>query len=427
MSWRNKIKIPGLRWWIIGLLFLGSVNNYLDRQTLSILAPTIQKDLSISDAQYGTVANLFLVAYGVAFLISGRVADRLGTRLSLLIFMTWWSVASMFTATARSVFSLGFWRFMLGAGEAGHYTTSPKVVSEWFPPKERGMAVAIYSVGATVGATIAPVLIVLLHEKWGWQATFLIIGLSGFLVVAPWYLFFYHPTQSPFLTQRERDLILSEGATVAAGSSTPKTKPSEWALWREVLSRREVWLLLVARALASPLWFFYAFWYPKYLYSERHLSQSQLAVTWVIYLAADIGTLAGGFFSDLLIKRGLAPAGARMWVLLGCAALIPLSILIPSMPSAGLDVAISTVVVMAGMGWVVTAGTLVVDLIPQRLVATAFGVVATGSTLGAVAMNEVVKRLASAGHYHTWFLIMGLIHPLVWLLLWTTKVHRPKS
>ncbi|MCX7888074.1 MAG: MFS transporter, partial [Verrucomicrobiae bacterium] len=400
--------------------------NYMDRQTLSILAPTIQKDLHMSETQYGTVCNLFLVAYGVAFLISGRVADRLGTRLSLLIFVTWWSVASILTATARSVFSLGFWRFMLGAGEAGHYTTSPKVVSEWFPPKERGIAVAIYSVGATVGGTIAPVLVVLLHERWGWQATFLIIGLSGFLVVLPWYLFFYHPSKSPFVTEREREMILSACAHEDAAQAAA-AKQSEWALWREVLSRRELWLLLLARSLTAPLWFFYLFWYPKYLYSVRHLAQSELAITWVIYLAADIGSLGGGFLSDLLIKRGLAPPVARMWVMLGCACVVPLSILIPSLPSAGLDVAASAVVILAGLAWVITAGTLVVDLIPPRLVATAFGVVATGSTIGAMLMNEVVKHLASAGRYHTWFVIMGLIHPLVWLLLWSAKVHRPKS
>ncbi|MCX7887757.1 MAG: MFS transporter [Verrucomicrobiae bacterium] len=427
MSWLNKIKIPGLRWWIVALLFLGSVNNYLDRQTLSVLAPTIQKELSISDKEYGTIANLFLVAYGMAFLVSGRVADRLGTRLSLLIFVTWWSLAGILTATARSAVSLGFWRFMLGLGEAGHYTTSPKVVSEWFPPKERGIAVAIYSVGATVGGTIAPVLIVMLNQHWGWQATFLIIGLSGFLVVVPWYLIFHHPSKSPFVTERERQMILSATASAPRDAEQAGAKPSEWRLWREVLGRREIWLLLAARACTAPVWFFYLFWFPKYLYSERHLSQAELAVTWIIYLAADIGTLGGGFLSGLLVKRGMHAPSARMRVMLGCACVMPLSMLVPLMPSASWVVFVSALVILADLAWVVNAGTMVVDLIPGRLVATAFGVVATGSTIGAMLMNEVVKHLASAGRYHTWFVIMGLIHPLVWLLLWSAKVHQRKS
>jgi len=419
-----KLKIPGLRWWIIGLLFLGSVKNYLDRQTLAILAPTIQSQLSISDTAYGNISNLFLFAYGIAFLISGRMADRLGTRLSMMICMTWWSLAGMCTALARSAVSLGAMRFLLGLGEAGHYTICPKVVSEWFPAKERGVAVAIYSVGATVGATIAPILIVLLNERWGWQATFLSVGAAGFLWLLPWYLFFYHPEKSPHLTERERELVRSAAACEATSGSAAAVKQTEWNLWREVLSRRELWLLLLARASTSPVWFFYQFWFPKYLYSERHLTQSELSITWVIFLAADIGSLAGGYFSGRLIKRGIPAPSARLWVMLGSACLVPSCLLIPWMPSANGAVLISCVVIFADLAWIISAGTLVVDLMPQRLVATAFGVVATGSTAGGMLMNEVVKRLAEAGRYDTWFVIMALIHPLVWLLLWGTKVHR---
>jgi len=388
------VKIPGLRWWTVGLLFLGSVNNYLDRQTLSVLAPTIQSALSISDAAYGTISNMFLVAYGVAFLISGRIADRLGTRLSWMIFMSWWSVAAMCTALARSAFSLGLMRFLLGLGEAGHYTTSPKVVSEWFPPKERGVAVSIYSVGATVGGTIAPVLIVMLNQRWGWQATFVTIGASGLLVLAAWCALFHRPEKNPFITDGERDMILS-GAQAASNAAQPhQAKPTEWSLWREVLSRRELWLLLLARAATAPVWFFFMFWFAKYLYSARGLSQTELSVTWIIFLAADIGTLSGGFLSSLLIKRGMPAPSARMRVMLGCACVVPLSLLVPLMPSAPLAILISAIVILADLAWIINAGTMVVDLIPPRLVATSFGVIATGSALGGMLMNEVVKRLA---------------------------------
>ena len=166
-------KIPHLRWWIAGMLFLASVLNYLDRQTLSILAPTIQKELTLSNTDYAFVVNLFLVAYTTATLLSGWVVDRLGVRVSLALFVGWWSIANMLTGLAKSPFSLGAFRFLLGLGEAGGYTASPKVVSQWFPPKDRGIAVGLYSVGGAIGATIAPVLVLTLAEHFGWRGAFI--------------------------------------------------------------------------------------------------------------------------------------------------------------------------------------------------------------------------------------------------------------
>ena len=154
------MKIPRLRWWIGGLLFLASVLNYIDRQTLSLLAPVIQADLGLSDAHYGNIVSLFLAAYTLGYLFSGRIVDALGTRVSLALFVGWWSVANALTGFARSGFSLGGFRFLLGLGEAGGYTASPKVVAEWFPAKERGVAVGLYSVGGAVGATLAPILVI---------------------------------------------------------------------------------------------------------------------------------------------------------------------------------------------------------------------------------------------------------------------------
>ena len=149
-------KIPGLRWWIVTLIFGASVLNYIDRQTLSVLAPTIQKDLKLSNEDYASVLNLFLIAYTTASLLSGKVVDKLGVRVSLALFVGWWSVANILTGFARSAGSLGLFRFLLGLGEAGNWTAAPKAVADWFPARERGIAIGIYTLGATVGATIAP-------------------------------------------------------------------------------------------------------------------------------------------------------------------------------------------------------------------------------------------------------------------------------
>ena len=415
------LRIRGLRWWIVALLFFASAKNYLDRQTLSILAPTIQTDLHISDAAYGNIVNLFLLAYGFAYLISGRITDWLGSRLSMVVFMTWWSVAGMLTALVQSAASLGCVRFLLGLGEAGNYTVAPKVVSEWFPPRERGVAIGIYTLGATVGATAAPLLIVGLNEHWGWQATFAVIGATGLVWLIPWFWLYYRPQEHPRITKAERALVPRPPESPAAGAA----KESEWSRWRAVLTRRDVWLLLAARMFTDPVWYFYQFWLAKYLYTVRHVDQKQLGVTWVVYLAADVGTLGGGLLSGWMVKRGATPMGGRLWAMLACACLVPFSCLVPLAPTVPLALAISMAVVLAHMAWLINVSALVVDAVPQKILGTAFGVIAAGSTFGGLLMNEVVKRLATSGHYETWFVLMAFLHPLVWLALWVARIHRP--
>jgi ACS family hexuronate transporter-like MFS transporter len=338
----------------------------------------------------------------------------------MALFMTWWSLAAVLTAFARSAGSLGFVRFLLGLGEAGNYTVAPKVVSEWFPPRERGVAIGIYTMGATIGATVAPLLIVSLNVRWGWQLTFALIGATGLLWLAPWLWLYYRPEQHPRLTDGERTVVpaaVEENPSWAAGS--------EWKRWAAVLSRRDVWLLLLARMATDPLWYFFQFWLAKYLFTVRHLEQAQLGITWVVFLAADIGTLGGGLLSGFWIQRGTHPLKSRLWAMLASACVVPLACCIPAAPSVGLVLALSMAVVLAHLAWLTNVSALVVDSIPRHLVGTAFGIVAAGSTFGGVLMNEVVKRLATTGHYDTWFLLMGFMHPLVWFLLWAGRIHRP--
>ena len=419
----SLLRICGLRWWIVALLFLASAKNYLDRQTLSILAPTIQTDLHISDGAYGNIVNLFLLAYGFAYLVSGRITDWLGCRLSMLVFMGWWSIAGMLTAVVRSAASLGCVRFLLGLGEAGNYTVAPKVVAEWFPPKERGVAIGIYTLGATLGATAAPLLVVGLNERWGWQATFAVIGATGLVWLIPWFWLYHEPQQHPRITEAERALVPSP----AAAPPVDAAQETEWSRWRTVLTRRDVWLLLAARMFTDPVWYFYQFWLAKYLYTVRHVEQRQLGVTWVVYLAADIGTLGGGLLSGWLVKRGATPPEGRLWAMLVCACLVPLTCMVPLAPTVPLALAVSMVVVLAHMAWLINVSALVVDSVPRNIVGTAFGIVAAGSTFGGLWMNEIVKRLATAGHYETWFVLMAFLHPLVWLALWAARIHRPMA
>jgi ACS family hexuronate transporter-like MFS transporter len=428
-------KIPHLRWWIAGMLFLASVLNYLDRQTLSILAPTIQQELSLTDQDYALVVNLFLVAYTVATLLSGRVVDRLGVRVSLALFVGWWSVANLLTGFARSIVSLGIYRFLLGLGEAGNWTAAPKAVSDWFPARERGIAIGIYTLGATIGATIAPILIVGIASRYGWQMAFVVTGVAGLVWLVPWLWLYRRPAEHPRLTDQERThlgLPSPEAAAAPQRAADSALHPQAAAAekpegWLVVLRRREVWLLMFTRLLTDPVWYFYQFWFAKYLYGERGVSQLGLSITFVIFLAADFGALGGGWFSGQLIKRRHSPPASRLWIMAAAACLMPLSALVPQVTTVNVVLALGMVVVFAHMTWLINLSSLVVDLIPQRSLATTFGVIAAGSSLGGMVMNWAVGRLVTHASYGPAFVVMACVHPLAILLVWRLRRNSTAS
>lgn len=411
------IKIPHLRWWIVALIFFASVLNYIDRQALSILAPTIQKDLKLSNADYASVINYFLIAYTVATLLSGKLVDRLGVRVSLALFVGWWSIANILTGFARSAGSLGFFRGLLGLGEAGNWTAAPKAVSEWFPAKERGLAIGIYTLGATLGATIAPLLIVAVASWHSWQAAFVVTGAAGLLWLGPWLWLYRRPQEHPRLADAERALIAA-GTPDAANATVTE---AGWGNWWQLFARREIWLLIFGRMLTDPVWYFFQFWFAKYLYDGRGLDQKQLSITWVVFLAADIGVLGGGWLSGLLIKRRHAPATSRLRVMLACAAIVPLAAAIPFVDSLWLVLAVGMMAVLAHMAWLINLSALVVDIVPKGSVGSAFGIVATGSSLGGLMMNKAVGALVTDLSYDPAFHFMALLHPLAWVLLWQLR------
>lgn len=404
------------------MIFFASVLNYIDRQTLSILAPTIQQDLKLTNEDYASVLNLFLVAYTIASLLSGRIVDKFGVRMSLALFVGWWSVANILTGFARSVGSLGLFRFLLGLGEAGNWTAAPKAVSEWFPARERGIAIGIYTLGATVGATVAPILIVALATWHSWQAAFVVAGVAGLLWLIPWLWLYRRPEEHPRINDAERTLIVT-GAQVPDPAAA-QAQSDGWGKWWQVFVRREVWLLIFGRMLTDPVWYFFQFWFAKYLYDGRGLDQKQLAVTWVVYLAADIGVLGGGWLSGRLIKRRVAPSQSRLWVMLGCAGVVPLAAAIPHVNALWLVLGLGMLAVLAHMAWLINLSALVVDIVPKRALGFTFGVVATGSSLGGMMMNKAVGGLVTNLSYDPAFHFMLLLHPLAWVLLWQLRPKR---
>jgi MFS transporter, ACS family, hexuronate transporter len=407
------MKIAGLRWWIVGLLFLAAVLNYLDKNTLALLAPTIQRDLGLDDQDYANIQNAFQAAYTLALLASGILVDRLGSRLSLALFVCWWSLANVFTSLARSGASLGGLRFLLGVGEAGNWTASPKTVSEWFPGRERGLAIGIYTAGTPIGMTLAPLLTVWLAEAFGWRSAFVVTGLFGLAWVVPWVLFCRPVKTHRLLTDREREWILADAA-----SETNLTAGQGWT-WLQALGRVEVWCLLIGRMVSDPVWFFYQNWYPKYLVSVRGLSQAQVTITWVMFLAAGLGSLAGGWAAGRFIKRGRSPAQVRLLIMLGCALLMPFSPMVASASSTSFSLVFASVIVFAHLAWLTNISALVVDVVPRLSLGKVFGLVAAGSSLGAIAMNDLVAGLVKHYSYTNWFVIASGLHLAVFpLVMW---------
>ena len=405
-------RIPHLRWWIIALLFCSTVINYVDRQTLSILARTIQDDLGMTDMDYARVVQAFLLAYTIVYLFAGRLTDRLGARWSMVLFLGWWSVANFLTAFSRSARSLGVFRFLLGLGEAGNYTAAPKAVSEWLPAKDRALAVGIYTAGATVGATIAPPLIAWLATLYGWRGAFVITAVLGLLWLGPWLWLYRSPWQHPRITEAEKTIVPPRQA------ATPGGKVSEWQHWKAVLLDRRAWLLTASRMLTDPVWYFYLFWFPKYLTDARGLSLAEVGkVAWVVYLAADVGSLAGGWLSGFLIRRGIQPVASRLRVMSMVVMVVPFGALIAFNPSVELALLFGAVVALGHLTWQVTLGALIVDIWPQRTVATVFGLIAAGSGFGGLLSTDLVGRLVTSYSYVPVFALMALLHPCALLLV----------
>ena len=394
------------RWALLALLFASTVINYLDRQALSILATTIQADLHITDLAYARIVQGFLLAYTVAYLLAGRITDGLGSRLALALFVGWWSIANLLTGIARSAFQLGAARFALGLGEPGNYTVGSKVIAEHFPPGERGLAFGIYTAGAMVGATLAPPLIGGVALTYGWRSAFLVTGVAGLVWLAAWLL--VHPREP-------------RPARVAGAAG-------EKALWMDLLRDRSLWLLVFSRAVADPVWYFYLFWFPKYLNDQRGMTLAAVAsLAWVVYLAADLGSIGGGAISSALVRRGMAPPRSRLVAMTGAAILAPVGLLAASHPALPILFTVASAVAFAHMVFLINISTLVVDLYPARTIATVFGIIGAGSGLGGMLSAQVVGNLVTSGHFDRSFVLMAALHPIALMLAWLALRAAPRS
>ncbi len=400
----RRFHLPYLRWWIMGLIFLATVINYLDRLTVSVLAPVIRSSLHLSNVEYATLGTSFLLAYTVSQGLSGKLYDQIGTRLGFVCSVLLWSVAAMLHATARGLGSLNIFRFLLGLGEAGNWPGAAKTAAEWLPVHERALGLAVFNSGAAIGSLVAPPAIVWIQLRYGWQATFLVTGSLGFLWLLLWLIVYRPPERHPWMSARERELILDGQAGQAREASVP---------WLALLGYRQTWAIVLGRALVDPVWWLYLLWLPEYLNKTRGFSLVQIGLfVWIPYAAADLGSLTGGFVSGLLIRRGWSVDRARKSVMISAAALMMAGILAARVESPVAALVLIGVVLFGFMAWVANLQTMPSDIFPNRAVGAVAGLAGTGSGLSTMLCTMATGWTVDHFSYTPVLTAAGFLGPL---------------
>jgi ACS family hexuronate transporter-like MFS transporter len=374
--------IRRLRWYIGGLLFLSTVINYIDRQTLSVLAPYLKTEYQWTNTDFAWILIAFRVAYSVGQTLAGRLVDRLGTRRGLSLSVLWYSVAAMATASATGLRSFAFFRFGLGLGEAGNWPGATKAVSEWFPRRESGWAVALFDSGSSIGGALAPFIVLGIYHAFGsWRPAFLITGTLGFL----WLLLFrwlYHPPeQHPRITPEERAYILADRPLASAAEGAAERRLPYGTLLR----LPQTWGYILSKTFTDPVWFFITDWFAIYLVAKGFKLEESLMGFWVPFIAADLGNFFGGGFSSFLIRRGWSVGAARKCIAifggLGMTLLIP-TVWATSFTTLVACFAVSTFAYAAFSTIILN---LPADLFPSGSVASVSGLGGTGAGLGTIA------------------------------------------
>jgi len=407
--------IKNFRWWIAGLLALATALNYLDRQSLPVAISEIQKSFSISDLEYSQLQVLFLISYSLMYMGGGKLVDVLGTRIGYLIIILWWSIANALHGLVNSFLGLGIARFLLGLGEGGGFPASAKVVSEWFPAKERSLAFGIFNTGSSLGAVVAPPLVALIVLNLDWRWVFIITGGMGFLWAILWYKLYFVPSKNRFVSPEEKIYIQK---------NLPETSSSTPIKWVELFRYKETWGLLLAKFLSDAAWYFFIFWLPKYLGDIRGLNIQEIGYyAWIPYAAAGAGSFIGGWTSSYLLKKNFTLTQSRKIALGIATCLMPASLLIAEAPLA-LAIVFFCMAMFGHQFFSTMMQTLTADLFPSSVVGSVAGLVGAAGSLGGVFFNLLVGILLTYYSYAPVFVITGLLHPIAFLvfLIFVRKV-----
>lgn len=395
--------MPGhYRWTICALLFFATTINYMDRQILGILAPVLQAEIHWSEAEYGLIVTAFQAAYALGLLIFGWFIDRYGTKIGYTVSIVGWSIAAMAHALARTPFSFGIARVGLGFSESGNFPASIKAIAEWFPKKERALAVGIFNSGANVGAMIAPAVVPWLTVTYGWQAAFIATGAIGFLWIAFWLLKYESPERQKKLTKNELEYILSD----------PPEPSLEKVPWLKLFMYRQTWAFVLGKFLTDPIWWFYLYWLPKFLNKNYGLKLTDLGLPLIaIYTLTCIGSIAGGWLSSSFIKRGMAVSQSRKFVMLICAICVVPIMFASQVADLRLAVALIGLAAAAHQGWAANMFTIPSDMFPKKAVGSVMGIGGMAGSVGSMIFSASAGFILEwTGSYMSLFIISGLAY-----------------
>ena len=406
-------KINGLRWVIVGLIFFATLINYIDRLTISVLAPAITKDLNLTNTEFGGIATWFLFAYTISQSLSGKLYDRVGIKKGFTVSIVMWSLAAMAHAWSVGIRSLSAFRFLLGLGEAGNWPGAAKTVAEWFPARQRAFGMAIFNSGAAIGSIVAPPVIVGLYTYFGhWQPVFVATGLLGFVWLAAWWLIYDRPETHKWLTRDELATI-REDDTPASGEV--KETPLGWF---DLLKYRQTWAVIVARFLVDPIWWLYITWLPLFLYQVHGFDLKQIGLfAWVPYAAADAGSLFGGWLSGFLIGRGWSVNNARKVVIGFAALLMPAGIAAAYTPDSMTALILIGVVLFGFQVWINNVQTLPSDFFPSKAVGSVAGLGGTGAGIGSMIFIFLTGWVVDNFSYTPVLVTAGLLAPIGTIVL----------
>jgi len=407
------------------LLFASTVINYIDRQTLALLAPFLKQSYHWTNSDYANLLISFRIAYSIGQAVCGRLVDRVGTRRGLSLSVFWYSVVSVATSLARGFYSFAAFRFLLGAGESANWPGAAKAVSEWFPKRERGLAAALFDSGSSIGGAIAPFLILPIYFRWGWRPAFVIPGLLGFVWLFVWRRMYYVPAEHPRIRPAEREMILAE----TSGLMVSAERDSQWST---LLKLPQTWGAIVAKALTDPVWFFITDWFPLYLVAKGISLKTGLIAVWIPFLGADLGNFFGGAASGYLIKRGW-PLGAARKALVVFGG-IGVMLLIPTIFTANLAAiaALFGVATFCYAAFSTIANVLPSDLFTGGAVASVFGLSGAGAGIGTIIAFELIGYFSDAsralpGHSFDVVVLVAGVVPFVGMILVLLLVRNTRA
>ena len=399
----SGFKIPHIKWVIAMLLFAATMINYADRLTLSMVSKDIREEFKLTEQDYSEVVTLFMAAYAIMYAGSGYVVDRLGSKRGFAVFIFGWSAAQIAHGVITGKWTLGAARFALGLAEPGNWPAAAKAVAEWFPARQRALGVGIFNAGSSMGSALAPPMVAWITYQYNWRAAFVFTGLMGVVWLILWMILYDPPAKNRWLIPAQMpDIEEVKPAVIEA-------RPN----WREVISKRQCYTLILTRFFTDPVIYFVIFWLPEYLRKERHFDLAMVGqYAWVPFIFGGIGYVWGGWLSGRLMKAGWSLPRARKFVMALGAACLPVAIFAPLVPTAALAIGATCFLTFGHALWVANLQALPTDLFRPGEIGSATGFSGAGGAIGGMLANLGTGWVVSHYSYAPVWALAGLMHPL---------------